>query len=398
MRKLTIDQARRFALGAQGFADPRPTGRVDVRHFRRVVDRIGLVQLDSVNVFSRTHYMPFFSRLGRYERGDLDAWLWRSGEMFEYWGHEASVIPTQRHRLFRFRMDRGAFTWSRFADLEENHPEYLESVYRQVEDDGPLRTRDLEEPGRRDGTQMWGWSDGKVALEALFMRGLVTTADRPNFTRMYDLTERVIPREHLDGPTPTQDESLEELLVLAAAHLGVGTTDDLADYYRIRLPVARPVIRRLADSGRIVEVEVEGWDNPAYLHPEATVPRRAGGTALLSPFDSLIWYRDRVERIWDFRYRIEIYVPEAKREYGYYVLPFLLDGHLVARVDLKTDRQGKALLVKGAFGEPGIDAKHVGRALLGELEQVASWLDLEDVVVTKNGDLYPVLHRTVRAF
>jgi uncharacterized protein YcaQ len=391
MRKLTNDQARRLALAAQGFVEGRPQGRIDVRHFRKVVDRVGLIQLDSVNVFSRTHYMPFFSRLGPYDSKALDEWLWRSGEMFEYWGHEASVIPTARHRLFRWRMERGAFTWARFDDLEKNHPEYLESVYRQVEDDGPLRTRDLEEPGQRDGTQMWGWSDGKVALEALFMRGLVTTADRPNFTRMYDVTERVISKEHLDGPTLTRDESLEELLVLAAGHLGVGTADDLADYYRIRMPVARPVVDRLAESGRIVEVEVDGWAKPAYLHPGATVPRRAGGTALLSPFDNLIWDRDRVERIWDFRYRIEIYVPEAKREYGYYVLPFLLDGDLVARVDLKTDRKGKALLVKGAFGEPGIDRARVGRALRAELDQVATWLELEDVVVTKNGDLASLL-------
>jgi uncharacterized protein YcaQ len=208
---------------------------------------------------------------------------------------------------------------------------------------------------------------------------------------MYDLTERVIPTEHLDGATLTRDESLAELLVLSAGHLGVGTADDLADYYRIRMPVARPVIDRLAESGRIVEVEVDGWGKPAYLHPGAKLPRRAGGTALLSPFDNLIWDRDRVERIWDFRYRIEIYVPEAKREYGYYVLPFLLDGDLVARVDLKTDRKGKALLVKGAFGEPGTDRARVGRALRAELEQVATWLDLDDVVVTKNGDLAPVL-------
>jgi uncharacterized protein YcaQ len=385
MRKLTNDQARRLALAAQGFVEGRPPGRIGVRHFRKVVDRVGLIQLDSVNVFSRTHYMPFFSRLGPYDRKALDEWLWRSGEMFEYWGHMASVIPSRDHRLFRWRMDHG-WSWSRAEQLLADEPGYLESVLQQVRERGPLKTSDLDDPGER-GSGMWNWSNGKVALEMLFIQGRVTTADRPNFTRLYDLTERVIPAQYLDGSEPGHEESLEELLVLATGHLGVGTADDLADYYRIRMPMARPVIDRLAESGRIVQVEVEGWAKPAYLHPAATVPRRAGGTALLSPFDNLIWDRDRVERIWDFRYRIEIYVPEAKREYGYYVLPFLLDGDLVARVDLKTDRKGKALLVKGAFGEPGIDRARVGRALRAELDQVASWLDLDDVVVSKNGDL-----------
>ena len=390
MRRIRNDQARRYALGAQGFIDGKADGRVDVRHFRRVLDQIGLVQLDSVNVFSRTHYMPFFSRIGLFDRGALDDWLWQSRELFEYWGHEASLIPVAQHRLFRWRMAQ-QLKWKRLTELEQNEPEYLASVYDQVKENGPLRTRDLEEPGDRDATQMWGWSNGKVALEALFLKGVVTASDRPNFIRMYDITERVIPRESLDHPTPGHDEALAELLLLAASYLGVATADDLADYHRIRMPAARPVLRRLVESGALEEVEVEGWDKPAYLHPEATLPRWAKGTALLSPFDSLIWYRPRVERLWDFHYRIEIYVPEPKRVYGYYVLPFLLDGDLVARVDLKTDRRANALQVKGAFGEPGIDRKRVGRALRKELESVASWLDLDDVVVDRNGDLFEYL-------
>jgi uncharacterized protein len=387
MRRISNDQARRFALGAQGFGEGRATGRVDVRHFRKVVDRVGLIQLDSVNVFSRTHYMPFFSRIGPYDVEALDEWLWQSGEMFEYWGHEASVIPTAHHRLFRWRMDQN-FKWKRLADLEKDHPEYLESVYAQVAERGPIRTRDLEAPGERESAEMWGWSNGKVALEALFLQGRVTASDRPNFMRMYDLPERVIPAEHLDGPQPGHDESLAELFMLAAGALGVGTADDIADYYRIRMPAARPVIRRLVESGDLVEVEVEGWGKPAYLHPEASLPRWKRGTALLSPFDNLIWYRDRVERIWDFHYRIEIYVPEPKRVFGYYVLPFLLDGDLVARVDLKTDRRTNALQVRGAFAEPDVDQKRVGKELRKELESVASWLDLDDVVVARNGNLH----------
>lgn len=386
MRTIRNDQARRYALGAQGFIEGRAGGRVDVRHFRKVVDLLGLIQLDSVNVFSRAHYMPFLSRIGAYDREALDEWLWQSGEMFEYWGHEASLIPSDHYRLFRWRMAE-ALKWKRLAALEENHPEYVRSVFQQVVDSGPLRTRDLKAPGERDADQMWGWSDGKVALEALFLKGLITAADRPNFTRMYDIPERVIPHESLVAPEPGHDEALAELLLLAASSMGVGTADDLADYYRIRMPAARPVLRRLADSGKLIDVEVEGWDKPAYLHPEASLPRWQKGTALLSPFDNLIWYRPRVERIWNFHYRIEIYVPEPKRVHGYYVLPFLLDGDLVARVDVKTDRRDNVLQIKGAFAEPEIDKKRVGRALRQELDLVAAWLGMDDVAVVRNGDL-----------
>jgi len=387
---MSNDQARRYALGAQGFSEGRTEGRVDVRHFRRVVDRLGVIQLDSVNVFSRTHYMPFFSRIGPYQRSTLDSWLWSSGEMFEYWGHMASLLPARDHHLFRWRMTRG-WVWNRAEQLVADQPGYLESVLAQVRERGPLQTSDLEEPGRSNGGGMWNWADGKVALEMLFIKGEVTTAARPNFVRMYDTPERVIPRRHLETPTPEQEDALAELLVRSAQALGVGTADDLADYFRIRMPVARPILRRLAEAGDLVEVEVDGWDKPAYLHPEASLPRRANGTALLSPFDNLIWYRDRVERIWGFHYRIEIYVPEPKRVFGYYVLPFLLDGDLVARVDLKTNRQTKTLQVRGAFAEPGVDGRHVGPALREELESVATWLGLDDVEVGRNGNLHSYL-------
>jgi uncharacterized protein YcaQ len=390
MRRLTIDQARRYALGAQGFAQPRPTGRIDVRHFRRVVDRIGLVQIDSVNVFSRTHYMPFFARLGSYDRAALDAWLWDSGEMFEYWGHEASLIPTRDHPLWRWRMN-GTFNWQRLERMRQEHPEYLDEVLAQVRERGPLRTAELHDPGERDGTSMWGWSKGKVALEALFMGGKVSTAHRRNFVRMYDLSERVIPAEHFESDDLRQDEAQSMLLLRAGRSMGVATAADLADYPRIRMLEARPLIERLAGDGQLVEVEVEGWGRTAYLHPEAVLPREVEGRALLSPFDSLVWFRERVERLWAFFYRIEIYVPEPKRVHGYYVLPFLLDGDLVARVDLKTDRKENALLVKGAFAEPGVDRVAVGRELRAELELTASWLGVDDVVVSRNGDLASAL-------
>jgi uncharacterized protein YcaQ len=390
MRRITLDQARRHALAAQGFAEPRPSGRVDVRHYRRVVDRIGLVQIDSVNVFSRTHYMPFFSRLGSYDRAGLDAWLWGSGEMFEYWGHEASLIPTRDHSLWRWRMN-GEFNWQRLERMRQEHPEYLDEVLSQVRERGPLRTAELHDPGERDGSSMWGWSKGKVALEALFMGGRVSTAKRHNFVRMYDLSERVIPAEHYETEDLDPEEAQMALLRSAARSMGVATAADIADYPRIRMPEARPLIERLTAAGDLVEVEVEGWSRTAYLHPEATLPRRVEGRALLSPFDNLVWFRDRVERMWDFHYRIEIYVPEPKRVYGYYVLPFLLDGDLVARVDLKSDRQTGALLVKGAFAEPDVDRDLVGRELRAELETVAAWLGLADVKVSRNGDLAPML-------
>jgi hypothetical protein len=355
-----------------------------------MVDQIGVVQLDSVNVFSRAHYMPFFSRIGPYDRPALDDWLWKSGEMFEYWGHMASVMPSRQHRLFRWRMNHG-WTWSRMERLLAEQPGYLENVLDQVRRKGPLQTRDLDDPGERGSGTMWNWSNGKLALEMLFVQGRVTTSHRPNFVRLYDLPERVIPRKHLEAPEPGHDEALAELLMASAASMGVATADDLADYYRIRMPAARPVLRRLVDAGELVEVEVDGWDKEAYLHPEATLPRSARGTALLSPFDNLIWHRARVERLWGFHYRIEIYVPEPQRIYGYYVLPFLHDGDLVARVDLKTSRRDRRLQVPGAFAEPDVDKKAVGRALRKELELIADWLDLDDVVIGRNGDLHEFL-------
>lgn len=386
MRRLTKEQAKRYALSAQGFGEQRPGGRVDVRHYRKVLDRLGVVQLDSVNVFSRAHYLPFFSRLGAYDRTGLDDWIWGSGEMFEYWCHMASVAPARDHRLFRWRMETSGI-WDGFQQLVDRNPRYVEQVLEEVTNRGPIQTSDLTDPGKKGTDPMWNWNDGKMALEYLFVKGTVTTAARPNFVRLYDLTERVIPPAHLETETPTHDEAKSTLLLEGARSLGVGTAEDLADYYRIRMPQARPLIDGLVRAGKLVEVEVEGWGRAAYLHPESTLPREKRGTALLSPFDNLIFHRDRVERLWGYHYRVEIYVPEPKRVYGYYVLPFLLDGDLVARVDLKSDRARRLLLVKGAFAEPGVDRVAVGAALRPELERVADWLGFDDVEISKNGDL-----------
>jgi len=387
MRSLTQDQARRFALAAQGFMRPRPAGRVDVRHFRRVLDTIGLLQLDSVNVLVRAHYLPMFSRLGPYDRAALDRWTAGSGELFEYWGHVASLLPTSLYPLFRWRMDQfAAESWRSVRRIMEERPAYIDDVLAQVTERGPIAVGNLDDPGQR-GTGMWGWQPGKHALEWLFATGQISSYRTTNFTRLYDLPERVIPNQALRADPEERVEAFRLLLLDAGRHLGVATAADLGDYHRLHMPTARKVIADLAIAGDLQEVSVDGWDKPAFLHPEAVLPRRDGATALLSPFDSLIFNRDRAERLFDFHYRIEIYVPKPQREFGYYVLPFLLDGLLVARVDLKADRQSGALLVQSSYLEPGEDPGRVAPALAEELRRLGGWLDLSDVVVKRKGNL-----------
>ena len=384
-RRLTGAQARRIALGAQGFTMSRPSGRIDVRHFRRVMSRIGLLQLDSVNVLERSHYVPMFSRLGPYDRAAFDRWTARSGELFEYWGHEASLIPVNLHSAFRWRMAEMK-PWGSVRRLIEDRPGYIEGVLDEVADRGPLTVSDLEDPGDRGGP-WWGYAPGKQALEWLFASGRITATRTGTFGRLYDLPERVVPSWALDEPALDRISAFRRLLVDAALHHGVGTAADLADYHRLHVPTARGVLADLASEGIIEEVEVVGWRHRAYLHPEARLPRQASGTALLSPFDSLVWNRDRVERIFGFRYRIEIYVPKDDRQFGYYVLPFLLDGELVARVDLKADRKGSRLVVKAAHLEPGREASHVVNALSTEIRRMADWLGLDGVGIVERGDL-----------
>jgi uncharacterized protein len=356
-----------------------------VRHFRKVIGTVGLLQLDTVNVVVRAHYLPLFSRLGPYDRAALDRWTSESGELFEYWGHVASLLPTPLYPNFRWRMD-SIQPWGSVRRLFEERPGYVEEVFVQVTERGPLATSDLDDPGERDGP-WWGWQPGKAALEWLFAKGRITAYRTANFGRLYDLPERVLPQEVLDRPAPDKIEAFRSLLTDAGRHLGVATAADLGDYHRLHMPTARRVLEQLAADGDLEEVTVEGWSHPAYLHPEAVLPRRGGGTALLSPFDSLIFNRDRVERLFDFFYRIEIYVPESKREYGYYVLPFLLDGHLVARVDLKADRKKGSLLVQASHLEAGRDAAVVAAPLADELLQLADWLGLDEVVVRRDGGL-----------
>jgi len=393
IRTLTNDQARRIALGAQGFGTPRPTGRIDVRHFRRVIDRVGLLQLDSVNVLERSHYLPMFSRLGAYDRASFDRWTVSSGELFEYWGHEASLIPVERYPTFRFRMEEMK-PWGSVRRLIDERPGYIENVLKQVEARGPLTVADLEDAGERGGP-WWGYAPGKHALEWLFASGQVTAYRSPTFGRLYDLPDRVVPPSIFDMPAPDRTEAYRTLLLDASRHHGVGTAADLADYHRLHRPTARPILENLAAEGLVTRVAVDGWRHPAYLHPYATIPRTAVGTALLSPFDPLIWNRDRVERIFRFHYRIEIYVPKEQRQYGYYVLPFLLHGDLVARLDLKADRKGRRLLVQAAHLEPGHEESRVVPPLTAELQTMAAWLGLDETVIAGRGDLAPSLNDSI---
>ena len=392
-RRLSVDQARRIALGAQGFTTPRPAGRIDVRHFRRLLGHVGLLQLDSVNVLERSHYLPAFSRLGPYDRRSFDRWTAASGELFEYWGHEASLIPVEHYSTFRFRMDEMQ-PWGSARRLLEERPGYIEAVLGEVVEHGPLTVSGLDDPGERGGP-WWGYAPGKQALEWLFATGRLTATRTPSFGRLYDLPERVIPQWARRLPDPDRHDAYRRLLVEAARHHGVGTAADLADYHRLHTPTARAALDGLVADGLLVPATVEGWRHTAYLSPDVVLPRGAAGAALLSPFDPLVWNRDRVERLFGFRYRIEIYVPREQRIHGYYVLPFLLDGELVARVDLKADRKSGRLLVQAAHLEAECELAMVAAALGTELRSMASWLGLEDVVVVGRGDLAPALQRSL---
>ena len=392
---LSASQARRIALAAQGFTDPPPGGRVDRRHLRRVLGRVGLLQLDSVNVAVRAHYMPLFSRLGPYPMAAIDEMAYRHGELFEYWGHEASLLPPALHPLMRWRMARGEAgeTWGGMQLIARTRPDFVAGVLAEVAERGPVRAGEIEDaPRERRGT-MWDWSDAKKALEYLFWAGKIAVAERVNFERRYDIPERVLPPEILAAPTPSEEEAHRELLLLSARFHGVGTARDLADYFRLPIRPARQRLTELVEDGRLSRVSVEGWREPAYLHPDAVLPRWIRRPALLSPFDPVVWERARTERLFDFYYRIEIYVPKEKRVWGYYVFPFLLGDRLVGRVDLKCDRAAGTLVVRGAWAENHAPLPDTAEALAAELRSMAEWQGLDRVVVEDKGDLAPLLKR-----
>lgn len=391
---LTAGEARRIALAAQGFGADREAPPSDKaaakRQLTRLVDRLGVIQIDSVNVVSRTHYLPAFSRLGAYPREALEDIAWaKKRPLFEYWAHEASLLPLSSQPLFRWRMEdarSGVGVWKGVAKFLRERRDFVDRVRDEIAGRGPMSAGELEMGHKGEGG-WWGWSEAKRAVECLFWAGELTTATRRGtFERVYGLPEKVIPKAIWDLPTPDRADAQRQLYRIAARAMGIATSKDLRDYFRMPVEGAKDRIAELVEAGELVPVAVKGWREPAYLDPAARRPRRIDASSLLSPFDNLIWFRERTERMFGVRYRIEIYVPAEKRQHGYYVLPFLEGDALTARVDLKSDRKAGVLLVQSAHAEPwASDATPV--KLAHELERMAGWLGLDSVRVQPKGDL-----------
>jgi len=353
------------------------------------------VQIDSVNVVVRAHYLPLFSRLGPYDVALLDraAYAGRSRRLFEYWGHEASLLPVNTQPLFRWRMERAAKGRGVYGGLVRwagRHRAFIEDVFAEVRAHGPLSASELSNGGKSRGA-WWGWSAGKHALEWLFWSGRVTTATRRRFERVYDVPERALPARVLAAPTPPDDAAHRALLRIAARALGIATARDLRDYFRLDVADTKPRLDEMVEARELVPVQVDGWREPAYLDPRVRAPREVAARALLAPFDPLVWARERTERLFGFHYRISLYTPAARRTHGYYVLPFLLGDRLVARVDLKADRQAGVLRVPGAYAEAGVVPNAVAPALAAEIADMARWLGLGRVALGARGDLMRAL-------
>jgi uncharacterized protein len=389
---ISLAEARRIALAAQGFGVPRVHDEASKRDVRRVFERLGVVQIDSVNVLARAHTLPAFSRLGRYRAGDLHALAYggRNRALFEYWGHEASLLPVGLQPLLRWRMARaarGEGIYGAIARFGRERRELIEEVRREIGERGPMAAGELSHQHKGEGG-WWGWSDGKRAVEWLFWSGAVTTATRRGtFERVYGLTEQVLPRSVMETPTPDEPEAQRELLRISARCLGVATERCLRDYFRLRPGDARPRIAELVEAGELIPTAVVGWDKVAYLSRVARRPRRMEAQALLAPFDPLIWQRERVEALFGTRIRLELYTPREKRTHGYYVLPFLLGDRIVARLDLKSDRAVSTLRVQAAHAEAGITKAAIVEPLASELRLITAWLGLEKVRMERAGDL-----------
>jgi len=396
--KLTPGEARRIALGAQGFATPRPTGPVARRQLVKLVDRLGVVQIDSVNVVSRTHYLPAFSRLGAYPRAMLEEVAWaKTRPLFEYWAHEASLLPLASQPLFRWRMadaHDGVGVWKGVGKFLRERRDFVDRVLDEIARRGPMSAGELE-MGQKGQGGWWGWSESKRAVECLFWTGELTTATRRGtFERVYGLPEKVLPGAILNAPTPAREDAHRALYRQAIRAMGIATSKDLRDYFRMPVEGAKARMAELVEDGSMIPVSVKGWREPAFLDPAAKWPRKVDAQALLSPFDNLIWFRERTERMFGVRYRIEIYTPAEKRTHGYYVLPFLEGDALTARVDLKSDRKAGVLLVQASHAEPwASDATPV--RLAQELKLMAGWLGLDSVRVERKGELAGALAEAV---
>jgi uncharacterized protein YcaQ len=384
--ELSLEQARRLALAAQGFHGRQPPASIKASHVTRLIERLGVLQIDSVNALVRSHYLPLFSRLGNYSKSLLDQAAWSQGrqrKLFEYWGHEASLLPIELYPLMRWRMRRaaqGEGIYQQLASFGREQQPVIARVLQAVRDQGALGAGSLSTRQERAGP-WWDWSAEKLALEWLFAAGELTVAGRRGFERLYDLPERVLPDAVLNHPEVSEDQAQHDLLLHAATALGVGTEKDLRDYFRQDPLPSRKALAELVEAGALHVVRVQGWRQPAFCLPDSKAPRKVPASALLSPFDSLIWERSRTERLFDFRYRLEIYTPQAKRVYGYYVLPFLHHERIAARVDLRAERGLGRLAVHAVHEEePGLDEEGM-QALARNLRQLADWLGLAEIQI-----------------
>lgn len=395
---MRIVEARRIALAAQGFARPQPAKPTQA-HFKRVLKNMSVLQLDSVQYVCRSHYLPVFARLGVFDTGHLDKFTYGTSHVLETWAHEASLIPMEHEPLLRWRKTRSAEgkVWAHLRELAEKRPEYVASLRREIEERGPLHAGQLSEPGKnKKGTWWNARSDGKVALEWMFHAGQVGARRDSNFRRVYDLPERIIPDKVQAIQTPSVSDAHRELLMLAAKSHGIASMDCLADYFRIKISEARPRVAELVEDGRLTQVEVEGWDKPGYLHPKREQPGSIEVATVLSPFDPVVWNRKRAAKLFNFEYRIEIYVPQPKRKYGYYVLPFLMGDTLRARVEVKADRKAGRLLVIGAWLEKGQDGSRTAERLAGSLRTLATQLKLDTLTLPRKGNLAKLLATALR--
>jgi len=374
---LSIADARALALAAQGFDTERPKTKATQRHVDALISRLGVIQIDSVNVLVRSQELPLFSRLGNHNRNAIPK-ATEQQKLFEYWGHEAAHLPVEIHPLFRWKMEAArlgkAKHWGLTSFYDDNKA-FVKRMLKHVEKNGPTTSRELSTRTEKKGT-WWDWDEAKVALEYLFLTGQLMSRGRgTDFARIYDTPERVLPGDVLNAPTPSEHDARKQLLVRSAIAQGVATASDLADYYRQKPATVKPLIAELVEEGELRAVVVDGWTEKAFVHRSAKLPKQLHATALLSPFDSLVWCRPRNERLFNFHYRIEIYTPKEKRKFGYYVLPFMMNGEMVGRVDLKADRANSKLLVHSVHTEKGIKRSEINDALNTELRTMASWLE-----------------------
>ena len=376
--ELTIVEARSLALAAQGFDKPRSKSKSSTADAVEVIKKLGVIQIDSVNVLVRSQELPLFARLGDHDRNAINKATAQS-KIFEYWGHEAAILPVEIQPLFRWKMNAartGKIKHWGLTSFYADNKAFVKRILKHVEANGPVTARELSTRTTKKSS-WWDWDEAKTALEYLFLTGQLMSCGRgSDFARIYDITERVLPSKILDTPTPTENEARKQLLVRAAKAQGVATLTDLADYYRQKTAVIKPLVNELVEQGELREVTVDTWVEKAFVHRSAKSPKKLYATALLSPFDSLVWCRPRNERLFDFHYRIEIYTPKEKRKFGYYVLPFMMNGELVGRVDLKADRANSKLLVQSVHTEKGIKRASINGALTKELRALANWLQL----------------------